>query len=305
MRFLILVFLFTGFCVAFCPKNSVNNSQGDGCFSVLELATTYARAEEYCESINSFAASVHNAFDNQILLDRARYVLGAQLPSADAFWLGGYYDGSTIRWADGSPADYTNFMTGVNGSGNIVAQLQDGKWRVAAWNEQKPLACVGKYESVQCDAPCDTEWFYAKQLKACYKVVGSTNGMTWNEADTACRSAGGILTSITSDEENRIVNEIATTNMKLGKVEWQTWTGGVRTGPNPQDWRWIDGAPFNFTTWALGQPDDGKGIQNCLQVYTSVFSGEFKNDADYLTKWDDLQCDANSLNGVCKKVAKY
>ncbi|CAJ0943776.1 unnamed protein product, partial [Mesorhabditis belari] len=141
-----------------------------------------------------------------------------------------------------------------------------------------------------------TGWYYAQSLNNCYKVITETGGITQQQGDALCKSSSGQLASIHSAEENRIVSELSS----IGQVQtnYQTLTGGIRTGVNPITYGWSDGTPFDYQNWATTQPDNRNNAQACLQIWASNNTNlDFRS---FIQKWDDAECGAKFLNVICK-----
>ncbi|CAJ0559334.1 unnamed protein product, partial [Mesorhabditis spiculigera] len=127
------------------------------------------------------------------------------------------------------------------------------------------------FDNVALGPPCDDEWLYSAKLKSCYKRIGNFSGITWQQARAECQAFGADLTSIHSDEENRIVVELADTylDIQLNYANWTTaatWIGGYRTGPKATDFAWTDGSKFDYTHWAYTEPDNKDGQQPHVHV---------------------------------------
>jgi hypothetical protein len=98
------------------------------------------------------------------------------------------------------------------------------------------------------------------------------NIMTWHEAKAHCENIGGHLATITSQDENDFVYA----NLVIPTDDY--WLGGTDEVVEG-DWRWITGETWDYTNWALGQPDDAHGGQDYL-----LFWSMFPNS------WDDAGC---------------
>ena len=102
-----------------------------------------------------------------------------------------------------------------------------------------------------------------------YYGVVRVDGINWADADAAAVSrtfAGrqGHLATITSEQEQGFIVD----NFPVAAAGC-CWLGGFQ--PNDtlsQDadpaagWEWVTGEPFNFTSWAEGEPNDGGGLED-------------------------------------------
>jgi len=68
------------------------------------------------------------------------------------------------------------------------------------------------------------------------------------------------------------------------------WLGGRRDSENREDWVWSDGAPWGYTNWAEGEPNNHLGRnEDCALIYP-----------DFGKKWNDFPC-SSETTFVCKK----
>ena len=129
-----------------------------------------------------------------------------------------------------------------------------------------------------------------------YEVVGTLcSGITWANAHAAAIAAGGYLATITTAAENAYV---------LGLLGPSAWLGGTQSafGAEPAGgWRWVTGGePFTWTNWAPGQPDNGGGSEDRLQIASAAAGGQWNDAADtatafaYVVEYDpSLPCAPN------------
>ncbi|XP_072046299.1 snaclec agglucetin subunit beta-2-like [Amphiura filiformis] len=118
---------------------------------------------------------------------------------------------------------------------------------------------------------------------------------SWRSARKFCQSYGSDLTSISSQEENDFVADLAN--------EEEAWIGMSDTWPQAgtimeiggeplkltATWAWSDGTPYGYTNWAPEQPS---GVQDCIQIN---YDGKgLWDDQDFWTK----------LNFVCEKPVR-
>ena len=109
---------------------------------------------------------------------------------------------------------------------------------------------------------------------SCYlKVLESK---TWNEAEKECVKLGAHLASIQSEEE---MNFAGMLNNLIGLS--YIWIGGQRDG---RLFRWTDSSPFTYDNWAIGQPDNDGGKENCINFVS------YPDDQKIHEKWRDDDC---------------
>ncbi|VDI66872.1 Hypothetical predicted protein [Mytilus galloprovincialis] len=188
---------------------------------------------------------------------------------------------------------------------------------VLAGNES--LSCkssVWHWDILQCVSPaCPDTVAYFRGYK--YKFVCSNT--PYSDAKAICRSQGGHLTSIESEDENNFILVVATliTEMPnarekplmLGFVlqfntpyvffmlelsfQVQYWIGLVYDD-NDQSFKWESGVPFNYSDWSPQQPDkvDSQGNPGPLVKCVVL-------DSNYANKWHDENCSAHRRY-ICK-----
>ncbi|CAJ0588015.1 unnamed protein product, partial [Mesorhabditis spiculigera] len=215
-----------------------------------------------------------------------------------------------FAWSNGSPFDFTNWAGGQpdNYGGDqeyvqIITTVVPGHFaptdvckftRADAMNycknfDQKGASIHSAFDNVAVlsqarrqiadttasGPPCDDQWTYAAALKKCYRVIGDYNGITWDKAHGRCRAMGGDLASIHSRQEHDIITDLVDTDVQLDAKSHMhttshTWIGGSRYGAGDRDFSWSDGTSFNYTQWAVNQPDNYRGHQNRIQIITTV-----------------------------------
>uniref|UniRef100_A0A3B5MF61 C-type lectin domain-containing protein n=1 Tax=Xiphophorus couchianus TaxID=32473 RepID=A0A3B5MF61_9TELE len=100
------------------------------------------------------------------------------------------------------------------------------------------------------------------------------NMKTWSDAEEFCISIGGNLASIHNNEENSFLSDMVVRDTGSPAV---TWVGGYDAVTEGQ-WMWSDGSKFDYTSFAIGQPDNIQQSQHCLEMNYIVY------------KWNDRPC---------------
>lgn len=99
-----------------------------------------------------------------------------------------------------------------------------------------------------------------------YEIFRET--LTWEEAKAACEAKGGHLATITSQEEQKMIESLNTQNSKL-------WIGGYKNSAG--QWCWVTGELWKYQNWGDGEPNNSSNVvadENCVAVWPS--------------KWNDL-----------------
>lgn len=99
-----------------------------------------------------------------------------------------------------------------------------------------------------------------------YEIFRET--LTWEEAKAACEAKGGHLATITSQEEQKMIESLNTQNNKL-------WIGGYKNSAG--QWCWVTGELWKYQNWGDGEPNNSSNVvadESCVAVWPS--------------KWNDL-----------------
>jgi hypothetical protein len=97
-------------------------------------------------------------------------------------------------------------------------------------------------------ACCPSGWTYLSETKMCHSFT--TSGLVWYDADTACTNAGGMMTSVHSDEQNQALLNFASQNgygwVYIGLFNdgnGLVWSDGTDTSYAKQYSRWYGSDP--------------------------------------------------------------
>ena len=110
------------------------------------------------------------------------------------------------------------------------------------------------------------------------------------EANQVCNLAGGNLTSIHSSEEFEFIQRLLISS--IGDSYFTTWIGGKKNG---NTYEWIDGTPFDFDNWFPAEPNNSKGVENCLELLGL--------NEPWNNLFNDKNCDTKS-SFICQSLEK-
>ncbi len=113
--------------------------------------------------------------------------------------------------------------------------------------------------------------------------------MDWYDAKEYCRSLGGHLVTITSYDEQKIVEKLLTSNY------YESYWMGAQVNNN--QWSWITGEVFGYTNWAEGEPNDQEDGM-CLQIYTRSSA---RHKTGTKGEWDDTWHDGDHADGITEQ----
>uniref|UniRef100_A0AC35FK86 C-type lectin domain-containing protein n=1 Tax=Panagrolaimus sp. PS1159 TaxID=55785 RepID=A0AC35FK86_9BILA len=111
-----------------CPYGAISSMSKQQCFQLFFGNLTFIEAEMDCQSRNGHLASIHNAFDNMLLNDYARNMIG----SNSNFYIGANdLTNKQWAWTDSSRFDYADWYTYQSGNAYADCALVDtsnGAW---------------------------------------------------------------------------------------------------------------------------------------------------------------------------------
>jgi len=137
---------------------------------------------------------------------------------------------------------------------------------------------------------CEDGW--TNFTNKCYKKFEPSTEFYWIDAHENCQKNGAQLASIPNSETNSFIRSFSPRK--------KIYIGAIRVGPNtyqkPDTFTWTDGYPWIYTNWYVGQPDNKREGEFCVEMYGTEKAGT----------WNDLRCngsfsDWNNFMYVCQK----
>lgn len=114
------------------------------------------------------------------------------------------------------------------------------------------------------------------------------NGKTWEEAKKYCEEQGGHLATITSKDEQKIVESL----IRAEGSKNLYWLGGYRNLQS-NEWCWVNDEKWEYDNYQEGQPDNAYGKEDKLMIYRNKYPG---TSGECFGQWNDLKSDG-SYNG--------
>ncbi|MDD4142755.1 MAG: InlB B-repeat-containing protein, partial [Bacteroidales bacterium] len=99
--------------------------------------------------------------------------------------------------------------------------------------------------------------------------------MSWSDSQEYCRQQRGNLLTITSSEEQSLIESLLT---PVSMNNDYTFFIGGADAEQEGEWKWVTGEPFNYTNWNNSQPDNYLGEENYLHILSGINS----------YKWNDV-----------------
>lgn len=261
---------------------------------------TWTDAKAYCESLGGYLATITSKEENDYVY---QYVIDSGYSSA-YFGLADEETEGIWEWVTGEAVTYTNWASGEPNKENsnenyamFYYKYTDGKWNDGDFG----VSTLGKARTFICEwGDCgQTEDERALFNGNAYKAF-HIGGYTWEQAKTYCEKQGGHLATVTSQEEEEVIESLLMDNKEF---YWLGGKGAVFGG----EWSWVTGESFSYTNWDPKQPDnDGGecylGITAMDTRYADVHKwNDYKNDggaessladSGFICEWEDY-----SVNG--------
>ena len=122
-----------------------------------------------------------------------------------------------------------------------------------------------------------------------------TEEVNWFDAYKMCESMGGHLVTVTSEDEQMVLNQMieAVTIPEGAGTEYYFWNGLIR---NSDGWHWITGEEVGYTFWSSKEPDNSGSTQWFVAMAKRVVGA---NAHAKLGQWED--CNLNSVDAfICE-----
>ena len=118
------------------------------------------------------------------------------------------------------------------------------------------------------------------------------NSLSWNEAEAYCESLGGHLATITSEEEQKFINENL---LPVGTKN--TYFIGLSRSTSDNAWEWITGETFEYENWDTGEPNNTS--ENYVHIYRNINNlGMWNNTFNYVE--EDSNYSTNNTGFICE-----
>lgn len=123
------------------------------------------------------------------------------------------------------------------------------------------------------------------------------DSLNWVDAKVFCQSLGGHLVTISDEQEQEFVEQLAQTCSERTNF----WLGGYYDR-NREIWKWVDGTPFTYTNWdswdnggiELSQPDNLTGNEWYIRFGKS--DQTYETWVEHAGRWNDIAYDAGDAD---------
>jgi hypothetical protein len=247
-----------------CPPGSFNGLESSECYTLPPQKLNWLDAENECWQMNGNLISIPDPTANQFIHNMTGYL-------AEDFWTGGNVvgDGSWM-WSDGTLFNYTNWQKGNPRTKPkqqcLAIEPSSGKWVSHLCDDMRPYICktsaipteqptcppapVSTCPACPTSAPptcCpDDTWTYISRTKKCHYITTSYK-LSWTEALDVCKSLGGTLTSIHSDEEyNALLDYTRSTSIVKQNPFYNGALAHIGLFNHGSSLQWTDGTGIQY-----------------------------------------------------------
>ena len=274
-----------GFILEIDMKNYKNTNEllyNGSQYILFDISLPWHYAQEYCESIGGNLAVITSQEENAVIQEliskgnKQGYWLGANDTETEGVW----------KWVTGETFSYTDwYADNPNNGGDHEHYLEIRKDYGNQWNDDT----LDKFQR----AALVTEGFICEiDISDELPVVAETsfNGhhyllfdmsVSWPEAKEYCEDIGGHLATVTSADEDSIIQTLISKGGKSGY-----WLGATDVEAEGT-WKWITGEGFGYTNWYDGNPNNSGSREHYLEIRK-----------DYGNKWNDDTIDKYVLSAL-------
>ncbi|XP_019523159.1 PREDICTED: C-type lectin domain family 4 member G isoform X2 [Hipposideros armiger] len=223
------------------------------------------------------------AFILSILLSKASTQRGALLDSQNLLKTNGLKTQAQLQTArtelgeaQGKLLEHQSALKDL--SEHVTQRLAEaGRDRESIRSELFRALEAARFGNSSCEQ-CPTSWLPFQG--SCYHF--SVPRARWEEAQLNCSAAGAHLVIVGGLEEQTFLARNAGTR--------GYWLGlrAVRRARKIQGYQWVDGAPLSFSHWNLGEPNDSRGLEDCIMMLHTGL-------------WNDAPCNSIRDNWICEK----
>ncbi len=261
-------------------------------YMIYEDSVTWTEAETLCEEMGGHLATItsdeENSFIENFISSGTKYFywLGATDEVDEGVWL----------WVTGETWDYSNWITsdGQPDNSEYDGETENYLSIISSrkgWND----LCNGGDTSGNCvlsNGGFVCEWGVdgynvlsngAIEFNGHYYYLYE-KGYTWEEAEAYCEERGGHLITVTTQEEQDLVEYMLSFAQRNSY-----WMGGHMDEDG--SWYWLTGEDFSYENWASGQPDN---YTSSSEAALMVYCNDNPNaGGDGLGTWNDLNSDGS------------
>lgn len=155
------------------------------------------------------------------------------------------------------------------------------------------LFCYDMSTTAPAGSQCAPGWIPYQDL--CYGFFGTITTatvtmkspvitpQTWDDAKLVCSQRGADFVSVHNQATQDFLADAFNITLKSGVMAY--WIGLSALRVQKGGYYWSDGSPVDYTHWAVHEPNDRGGSEDCTEVLMT------KRKA-YSRRWNDKSCTA-------------
>lgn len=272
-------------------------------YEYISLTVTWGQARSAAESywfngVQGHLATISDAAENAFVRSVDQGQLGG--------WIGGFQDtsapgysepGGGWTWVTGEPVTYTNWRSyepsNTAGNENFIEMVDDGSWNdVGSGASMFNAGFVIEYDTARVN-PANGHH---------YEYVASTVSWTQARAAAAASFLNGVqghLATISDAAENAFVRSVDQGPLGgwIGGFQNTSASGYSEPGGG---WTWVTGEPITYTNWRAGEPNNGGGSENYLEMVDNGTWNDVGNTVGIFNEGYVIEYDTpffNPMNG--------
>ena len=234
---------------------------------------SWEEARFFCEQRGGHLATISSSSENEFV---------SSLFSGESVWLGGNdvnVEGQ-FTWYTNELFSYTNWASGEPNDGKSGGQDYIHMYKSGLWDDiqDTKLGFICEWDAWEKTSEVSISKDAVLFNNHYYKFF--TLDYDWETAAYYCENLGGHLTTISSAEENKFVNELSQSQ--------NIWLGGTDMS-NEGVFEWLTGETFFYTNWSSGEPNDGNSSgQDYIQMYANGMWDDVENKETkkFVCEWD-------------------
>lgn len=137
-----------------------------------------------------------------------------------------------------------------------------------------------------------------KSESSYYRAVKCNAGeISWHQAQTIAQNEGGHLVTITSKEENDLLVNNLTLNMKVMvgmRYGFRSIWIGLTDEKEEGKFTWVTGEKFDYSNWNSGEPNNDNN-EDYVALYIKISGNLWHQTADLV--WNDYRVSHSEING--------
>ena len=286
--------------------NNIESTFNGHSYQIFDSSMTWNEAKAYCENLGGHLVSITSQEEQAYITE----LLNSHDNTKNCYWIGLSGSKDNWQWVDNETDEYYNWAP--NEPNNQDSRESYVHLFGNVWTGGKGIKEIGQWNDASNDGAGYSHDFYAlDNFGFICEWDNTTNlteppmifnehsyqifdvSMTWSEAEAYCEDLGGHLVSITTQEEQKAIEELLESGTRNNY-----WIGAMKDSNN--GWNWVTGEDFKYQNWGNNQPDNFHDIENALMIYRNTNPKDIK--ASKFGAWNDLRddgtCNGESFFGV-------